>query len=151
MTFLKLKILLSFPLKPLRKPSLLLRLAKRPFHEFLRHRASDSENYYLKNTDATRLNNRKNVCCAWLNRSKKLTARDSRCKNSVSSKKKTEREKNTRLCLLNCRKILGGKAEATMTELELTEDVLEARRSLRETLSELSAHSQNVNFVRWTY
>ena len=43
------------------------------------------------------------------------------------------------------RKRLG---EETLTELELTEDVLEASQSLRDELSELSAHSQGVKSVR---
>ena len=37
-----------------------------------------------------------------------------------------------------------------MTELKLTEDVLEASQSLRDALSEFSAHSQSVKFVRLT-
>ena len=41
-------------------------------------------------------------------------------------------------------------AEATLTDLALSEDVLEASRSRREILSELSAHSQKVIFVRLT-
>ena len=41
-------------------------------------------------------------------------------------------------------------AEATLTDLELSEDVLEANRSLRELLSELTKHSQSVKSVRLT-
>ena len=39
-------------------------------------------------------------------------------------------------------------AEATLTELELTEDVVETSRSLQETLSEVSVHNQSVKSVR---
>ena len=40
--------------------------------------------------------------------------------------------------------------EATLTEIELSDDVLEASRSLRETLPEHSARSQSVKSVRLT-
>ena len=40
--------------------------------------------------------------------------------------------------------------EATLAELEITENVLEASKSLRDALSEVSAHSQKVNSVRLT-
>ena len=42
----------------------------------------------------------------------------------------------------------GRLAEATLTDLQLNEDVLETSRSLRDALSELSAHSQTVKSVK---
>ena len=42
----------------------------------------------------------------------------------------------------------GRLAEATLTNLKLSEDVLETSRSLRDALSELSAHSQTVKSVK---
>ena len=39
-------------------------------------------------------------------------------------------------------------AEATLTELELKEDVLEANQPLKDALSERSAHSQSVKSIR---
>ena len=44
--------------------------------------------------------------------------------------------------------IRGRLAEATLTELELTEEVSEIRQSLRDALSELSTRSQSENSVR---
>ena len=74
-------------------------ISKSSLPAFLTQIANDTGNFCLRSTDARILNDRTKVCCARLNRSKNLTANDSRRKRvSRTGRRKNEKRASVDVC-----------------------------------------------------